>query len=91
MFNVAKGRAEIEIHISNLTGTYGYCQMCPPLRPLPGCGWLGGLEALAPPGYSDLLAAARDPFLLVLLRCLALACLLQDFGETEWSAIQEMC
>lgn len=89
IFNVAKGRAEIQMHIPNLTGTYGYCQTGPPLQPLPDCGLLWGLGALAPPGYSDLSAAAHDPFPPAPLRCLALACLHQDFGGIERSAIRK--
>lgn len=91
IFNAAGGRAELEIRISNLTGTYDCCQMCPPLQRLPGCGLLWGWGAPAPPGYSDLLTAAHDPFPPAPLGCLALVCLHQDFAEIEWSAIQEMC
>lgn len=82
---------EIEICLPNLTGTYDCCQMCPPLRHLLGCGWLWEVGAPAPHGYSALLTAAPDLFLPVPLRYLALACLHQDFGEIERSAIQEIC
>lgn len=69
--------------------------MHPPLQSPPGCGWQW--EAGSPhlplpttiPGSFDLLAAALEPFLLVPLRSLALACLYQDFVEIEQSAIKE--
>lgn len=60
-----------------------------PLQPLPGYGWLWEVGSPVPPGYSDLLTAARDPFPLAPLRYLVLACLHQDSGETELSTIQE--